>query len=227
MTSTEGSTGLGIREGVTPFDIGENSLASFDHPDGTYRVTVKDASEPITSLGEFVRTAYAVGIRADVVEMTEPGTIVGALCLGPADGEEGPAGYGFFVDPGGDYFIIGREDPSGRVEFLKEGTDERIETVQRMSIVCVPNEIDPAFGGSIDVTVIGYANGLEVATTEDPDGYHRNVYAGLTVVTEKPGTEVRFTRVRARVPERQMGALRGQRAAAPNVNARGEGLSLA
>jgi hypothetical protein len=133
--------------------------------------------------------------------MTEPGTFVGAACLGPAEAEDGLAGYGFYVEPGGD-FILGRQDPSGKVEFLKQGSDARIETVERVSIKCVPNDIGPAFAGSTDVTVTGYANGLEVVTTEDPDGYYTYVYAGLTINSEKAGTEVRFTRVWHECPTR-------------------------
>ncbi len=183
-----------FREGVEPFEIVESSVATLDHPDGTYRVTVKDTDGPITSLGEFARTAYAIGIRAEVVEITEPGTTVGATCLGPAaEGVEGLAGYGFFVEPGGD-FILGRQDPGGGIEFLKQGTDARIETVRRVSVKCVPD-----LGG--DVTLIGFANGLEIVSAEDPDGYRPYTHAGLFVLTERAGTEVRFTRVWARVPD--------------------------
>lgn len=116
------------------------------------------------------RCPYAVGIRAEVMEITEPGTTVGAMCLGPVEGQDGLAGYGFFLEPGGN-FVLGRQDPSGKVEFLEQGTDARIETVERVSVTCVPNDIDPVSGGSTDVTVVGYANGLEVATTQDQDGY--------------------------------------------------------
>jgi hypothetical protein len=79
--------------------------------------------------------------------MTEPGTAVAALCLGPAgEGVEGLAGYGFWVEPGGD-FVLGRQDPAGSIELLEQGRDARIETVERVSITCVPNEIDPACAG--------------------------------------------------------------------------------
>ncbi len=189
-----------FREEVAPFNIGENSVASFDHPDGTYRITVKEASATASSVGEFIRTAYAVGVRVDVVEMTSDGTAVGAACLGPAEGGKGPAGYAFLVEPGG-VFVLGRLNPSRRIDFLKQDTDERIETVKRVSIECLPKDIGPAFGGSTDVTVTGYANGLEVATTEDQDGYYTYVYAGLYVVAEQTGSEVRFERVSARVPD--------------------------
>lgn len=185
-----------FREGVEPFEINENSTAKSAHVEGTYRLTVKNANESITSLGEFVRTAYAVGIRAEVVEITEPGTTVGASCLGPApEGMEGLTGYGFFVEPGG-HFILGREDPGGRIEFLERGTDTRIETVERVSIICAPG-----LGG--DVSLIGFANGIKIISAEDPDGYRAYTYAGLFVLSERAGTEVRFTRVWARVPDEE------------------------
>ena len=74
-------------------------------------------------------------------------------------------------------------------------------TVERVSIRCSPNEVKPAFGGSTAVTVTGYVNGLEVVTTQDPDGYSTYTAAGLSVQAEQAGTEVRFTRVWARLPD--------------------------
>lgn len=196
-----------FRDEADPFEVGENSFFRGDLFEGTYRITVKSAAantnSSVTSLGDFVRTAYAVGIRAEVVEMTEPGTAVAAMCLGPAtEGAEGLVGYGFWVEPGGD-FVLGRQIPDGSLELLEQGEDTRIETVKRVSIQCVPNEIDPAFGGSTDVTVTGYANGLEIVTTQDSDGYRTYTHAGLTVGAEQAGTEVRFTRALARVPDQQ------------------------
>jgi len=186
-----------FRNGVDPFNLGESSGARFEHVGGTYRVTVKNTDFRLnTSVGEFARTAFAVGIRVEVVEMTRPGTSVGAMCLGPAsDGGDELIGYGFFVEPGGD-FRLERQDSGGEIESLKQGTDARIETVERVSIMCVP-DLDG------DVTLIGFANGLEVAVAEDPDGHHVYTYAGLSVQAEQAGTEVRFTRVLARVPDEE------------------------
>lgn len=118
------------------------------------------------------------------------------MCLGPAsDGGDELIGYGFFVEPGGD-FRLERQDSGGEIESLKQGTDARIETVERVSIMCVP-DLDG------DVTLIGFANGLEVVVSEDPDGHHVYTYAGLSVQAEQAGTEVRFTRVLARVPDEE------------------------
>lgn len=192
-----------FREGIAPFESGQTSSGNrFDHVEGSYRFTIKDVRGPSSSVGEFVRTAYAVGVRAEVVEITERGTTVGAMCLGPAEGEEGPVGYGFFVTPGGEY-ILGRQTPDQRIEFLEQGTDPRIATVERVSVTCVPSGIEPVLGGSTDVTVVGYANGLEVVTTQDPNGYDTYTHAGLSVVADQPGAEVRFTRVLARVPDEE------------------------
>jgi len=187
---------VNFREAVDPFNIGETQGARYDHVAGTYRVTVKNTDFRInTSVGEFARTAYAVGIRAEVVELTKPGTSVGAMCLGPgAEGEDELVGYGFFVEPGGTYSLE-RQDSGGRVESLKQGTDPRIETVERVSIVCSP--VDG------DVTIIGFANGLEVVVAEDRDGHDVYTYAGISVVAEQTGTEVRFKRVLARVPDEE------------------------
>ena len=72
-----------FRERVAPFSVGEISSGSAELVDGTYRLTVAQAGNPLFGVGKFVRTAYAVGIRAEVVELTEPGTWVGPMCLGP------------------------------------------------------------------------------------------------------------------------------------------------
>ena len=185
-----------FRDGVDPFNIGESSGARYDHVAGTYRVTVKNTDFPLnTSLGEFARTAYAVGIRAEVVEMTGPGTGVGVMCLGPAaEGGDELVGYGFFVEPGGDYSLE-RHDSGGGLESLERGTDARIETVERVSIICAPFEDD--------VSLIGFANGLKIVVAEDLNGHDVYTYAGLTVKDGNAGTEVRFTRVSARVPDEE------------------------
>ncbi len=185
-----------FREGVEPFNIGETQGARYDHVAGAYRVMVKNTDYRLnTSVGEFVRTAYAVGIRAEVVEMTKPGTGVGVMCLGPAaGGQDELVGYGFFVEPGGD-FSLERQDPGGMHETLKQGTDARIETVERVSIICAP--------AGADVSLIGFANGLKVVVAEDPEGYDVYTYAGLTVEAEQAGTGVRFTRVWARLPDEE------------------------
>lgn len=190
-----------FRDGVEPFEVYEDSGSKGDHVEGTYRLTVKNADDSTTSLGDFIRTAYAVGVRAEVVEITEPETILAASCLGSVtEGVKGLAGYGFYVRPGGEFALL-RLDPGGNSKVLKDGTDTRVATLKRVSVRCVPNGTNPAFGGSTDVTVTGYANGLEVATFQDLNGYHKYDYAGLTVVAKRAGTEVRFTRVWARVPD--------------------------
>jgi hypothetical protein len=183
-----------FRSGVEPFNLGQTPGAIYEHDAGTYRITVKNTDfHSNTSVGELVRTAYAVGVRAEVVEMTEPGTSVGAMCLGPADGVDGLVGYGFFVEPGGD-FSLERQDSGGVPESLEEGTDPRIGSVDRVSIMCVPNS-----QGS--VSLVGFANGLEVVSAEDRGGYDVYTYAGLSVQTGEAMTEVRFTRVWARLPD--------------------------
>ncbi len=184
-----------FREGVDPFNIGETEGARYDHVAGTYRITVKNTLfETNTSLGEFNRTAYAVGIRAELVEVTKPGTSVGAMCVGPgAEGADELVGYGFFVEAGGKYSLVS-QDSSASWETLEEGTDDRVTTVQRVSIICAP--------AGDDVTIIGFANGLKIVVDEDRDGHDVYTYAGLSVQTE-PGTEVRFTRVVARVPDEE------------------------
>ena len=190
-----------FRERVAPFSVGQNSSGTAELVDGTYRFTVAQAGSPFIGVGRFVRTAYAVGIRAEVAELTEPGTWVGPMCLGPdPEGGQVPVGYGFFVQPGG-VFSLERLGPDGSFNPLEHGTDARIETVERVSIRCSPNEVKPAFGGSTAVTVTGYVNGLEVVTTQDPDGYNTYTAAGLSVQAERAGTEVRFTRVWARLPD--------------------------
>jgi hypothetical protein len=183
-----------FRSGVEPFNLGQTPGALYDHDSGTYRITVMSTDfHSNTSVGEFVRIAYAVGVRAELVKMTEPGTSVGAMCLGPADGADGLVGYGFYVAPGGD-FSLERQDPGGVPELLNEGTDPRIRFVDRVSIMCVPISQG-------NVSLIGFANGLEVVSAEDRDGYDVYSYAGLSVQTDTAMTEVRFTRVWARVPD--------------------------
>ena len=197
-----------FRDRVDPFEVGENSAVRSEHVDGTYRLTVKDTLGPVTSLGELVRTAYAVGVRAEVVEMSEPGTTVGAMCLGPAaEGAPELAGYGFFVEPGGDY-ILGRQDPDARIDFLERGTDARIETVEHVSIICAP-DLDG------DVTLIGFANGLEIVSAEDRGGYTVYTHAGLSVISEQIGAEVRFHASMGAGSRRRMGALNEGVAAPP------------
>jgi hypothetical protein len=182
-----------FRDGVAPFEVYEDSASKGDHVEGTYRLTVKNADDSTTSLGDLIRTAYAVGVRAEVVEITEPETILAASCLGSVtEGVKGLAGYGFYVQPGGEFALL-RLDPGGSSKVLKEGTDARVATLKRVSVRCLPN--------GADVTVTGYANGIEVATFQDPNGYHKYDYAGLTVAAKRAGTEVRFTRVWARVPD--------------------------
>ena len=185
-----------FRDGVDPFNIGESPGAGYERVAGTYRVRVKGTEFRLnTGLGEFVRTAYAVGVRAEVVEMTEPGTSVGVMCVGPAaEGGDELVGYVFLVEPGGN-FSLEREDPDGTFEPLEQGTDARIETIERVSIMCAP--------AGDDVTLIGFANGLEVVVAEDPDGHDVYTYAGLTVEAEQGGSEVRFTRVWAQVPDEE------------------------
>jgi hypothetical protein len=184
-----------FRDGVAPFEVYGDSASKGDNVEGTYRLTVKNADGSTTSLGDFIRRAYAVGVRAEVVEVTEAGTFVGVLCLGPVtEGVKGLAGYGFYVQPGGEFALL-RRDPGGSSKVLKEGTDTRVATLKRVSIRCLPN--------GANVTVTGYTNGLEVATFQDPNGYHKYDYAGLTVGAKRAGTQVRFTRVWARVPDEQ------------------------
>ena len=194
VTLPHGLVDVDFRTGVEPFNLGETQGAMYEHVAGTYRITVKNTDfRSNTSVGEFVRRAYAVGVRAEVVEMTQPGTSAGAMCLGPVEGGEGLVGYGFFVEPGGD-FSLERQDSGGVPGTLDQGTDARIDTVDRVSIMCVPNSHG-------DVLVIGFANGLRIVSAEDRGGYDVYTYAGLSVQTDRAGTEVRFTRVSARVPD--------------------------
>jgi hypothetical protein len=182
-----------FRDGVAPFEVYEDSASKGDYVEGTYRLTVKNADDSTTSLGDFSRRAYAVGVRAEVVEVTEPETLVAALCLGSVtEGVKGLAGYGFYVQPGGEFALL-RLNPGGSSKALKEGTDAQVATLKRVSVRCLPN--------GANVTVTGYANGLEVATFQDPNGYRWYDYAGLAVAAKRAGTEVRFTRVWARVPD--------------------------
>jgi len=169
-----------FREAVDPFNIGESQGAKYDHVAGTYRVRVKNTDFRLnTSVGEFARTAHAVGIRAEVVELAKPGTSVGAMCLGPgAEGEDELVGYWFFVEPGGN-FSLERQDSGGRVESLKQGTDARIETVERVSIICAP--------AGNDVTLVGFANGLKVVVAEDRDGQRRLHIRGYLRVAKQTG----------------------------------------
>ncbi len=183
-----------FRSGVEPFNLGQTSGATYDQIEGTYRITVTNTDyHSNTSVGEFIRTAYAVGVRVELVEITEPGTNVGAMCLGPTDGAGGLVGYGFYVGPSGD-FTLERQDPGGVPETLTDGTAPAIRSVDRVSIMCVP---DPRG----NVLLIGFANGLKVVSAEDRVGYDVYTYAGLSVQTDEAMTEVRFTRVWARVPD--------------------------
>jgi len=186
--------GADFRVGAEPFEVGETSFATFDRVGGTYRITSKVAGQGVTSVGDFVRVAYAVGVRAELVLVTETGTMVGVMCVGPpAGGGEGLVGYGFFVEPGGAYTLT-RQNQDGNNHVLREGTDTRIDNVERVAIMCAPD-----FDGS--VTLLGFANGLMVATADDPEGYTEYTYAGITVKASHEGTVVRFTRVLARVPD--------------------------
>lgn len=180
---------------VEPFEVGENGAARYELVDGTYRIMVKGADEFATSLGDFPRTAYAVGVRAEVIEITDPGLEVAVECRGPGSGGgDELAGYAFHTGPGGDFVLV-RLDPGGGA-ILEDGTDGRIGAIRRVSILC-----EPGLDGNVSVT--GFVNGFPVAMAEDQDGYDAYTYAGLTVRAERAFSDVRFTRVWARVPDRE------------------------
>jgi hypothetical protein len=188
-----------FRKGVEPFNPAADSFARYDSVEGTFVLT-SEANRPIMSVGEFGRAADAVGIRAEFVEMAEPGTFVGVMCLSPAEGEGAFAGgrflsgYGFLVEPGG-HFILARQDPDGSLSSLQQGTDARIDKIQRVSVKCVREHGD--------VSLTGFANGLEVVMAAAPDRFGAYTHAGLIVVAQQAGSEVRFTRVLARVPDKE------------------------
>ncbi|MGZ4115348.1 MAG: hypothetical protein ACXVQT_09765 [Actinomycetota bacterium] len=187
---------------LAPFVAWENRAGRADAVDGTYRLTVKEPGTPVITVGRFVRTAYAVGVRAEFSEVTDPGRAIGVGCLGPADDPNADlGGYWFVVQPGGAYTLFVRPIPSGTVRLLEEGRDGRIDAVTRLSIRCVPVGFGGAVGRPSDVNVTGYANGLQIASHRDANGYSSYTYAGLTLLSRKePGAEVRFTRVTAQVP---------------------------
>jgi hypothetical protein len=66
--------------------------------------------------------------------------------------------------------------------------------LERVSVLCAP-------GLDGDVSVVGYADGREITSASDSDGYERYIYAGLVVVADSPGAVVRFSDVMARVPD--------------------------
>jgi hypothetical protein len=126
-------------------------------------------------------------VQADLVEVTQPDIEVGVGCVGPAPNGEGIAGYVFAVAPGGD-FTLYRDDLQ-----VRQGSDPRIRSVLRLSIMCVPGLLR-------GVEVLGLANGLEIVRYHDPQGYSEYTYAMLAVGGE-PGSDARFTSVWARVPD--------------------------
>ena len=176
-----------FRNGAEPFEVGADDLGTYDLVDGTYRVTPKERGSWALTLGELRRRAYALGVQADLVEVSQPGIAVGVGCVGPSPDGEGLVGYLFTVAPGGD-FTLRRNGFS-----VAKGVDPRIHTVRRLGIMCVPD-----LDGS--VFVIGLADGLEVVRYDDPRGLAEYTYALLGVMGE-PGSQVRFTRVWARVPD--------------------------
>jgi hypothetical protein len=183
-----------FRQSADPFEVGQDGSIGYDLSDGSYRVTMNSAGERAISYGELVRTAYAIGVRADVAEVTSPKTRVGVLCGWKT--YEGPAGYAFEVAPGGSFNLW--QIVAGGSQVLDSGTDASITTVERVSITCVP----VSAGGS-DIEVVGYANGSEVARGVDPHGNGKYTWAGLTVVADEEGTEVRFVDASARLPDEQ------------------------
>ena len=174
-----------FRNGSEPFEVGEDEFGSYDLVDGTYRITLK--GRRAATLGELRRRAYALGVQADLVDVTQPGIQVGVGCVGPASSGEGLVAYVFAVAPGG-AFELYRDDL-----LVREGSDPRIQTIRRLSIMCVPGLGD-------DVFVLALANGLEVVRYVDPSGHAVYTYAVLSVSGE-PGAEVRFTGLWARVPD--------------------------
>jgi hypothetical protein len=181
-----------FRNGADPFEVGETASGTFELLTDTYRIEGHDTAGPTTSVGDFERVAHAVGIRVELAEGLEAGTGVGVMCLG-SNAQDALVGYGFFIDGEGQY-ILGRRDPSGRIEFLEQSQDLRINDIQRVSIRCVP-DLDG------DVAVTGWANGLEVVDLVESDGYVEYAYAGIAVLPGRAGDEVRFASVWARVPD--------------------------
>ena len=170
-----------------PFEVGEDGAATYEVVEGTYRITLKRQGAWALTLGELRRRAYAIGVQADLLEVTQPGVRVGVGCVGDTPDGEGLAGYLFAVAPGGDFTLL-RDGLS-----VREGSDPRIESVRRLSIICAPG-----LGG--DVFVVGLANGLEIVRYEDASGLAGYTYAMLGVRGER-GAEVRFTSVWSRVPD--------------------------
>lgn len=175
-----------FRTGAEPFEVGEDPIAIYEVVDGMYRVTLKHAGAGLT-LGNLRRGAYAVGVRAELVEVSDPEIHVGVGCIGDTAEGDGFVGYLFSVAPGG-RFTLDRD-----LQTVREGSDGRIESLRRLSITCVPGT-----GG--EVLVLGFANGIEVARFLDPLGHAGYTYAMLGV-EGAPGTEVRFTSVWSRVPD--------------------------
>jgi uncharacterized RDD family membrane protein YckC len=170
-----------------PFEVGEDGAATYEVVEGTYRITLNRQGAWALTLGELRRRAYAIGVQADLLEVTQPGVLVGVGCVGDTPDGEGLAGYLFAVAPGGDFTLL-RDGLS-----VREGSDPRIETVRRLSVICAPGVGD-------DVFVVGLANGLEIVRFEDASGLAGYTYAMLGVRGER-GAEVRFTSVWSRVPD--------------------------
>lgn len=171
-----------------PFEVGEDGSATYGLVDGTYRVTLKQQGSAFT-LGELRRRAYALGIRADLVEMSQPEISVDLGCIDNAPEGDGVVGYLLSVAPGGE-FALDRDGVT-----VRDGSDPRIRSLQRVSIMCVP-------GAGEDVLVLGFANGIEVVRFHDPFGHAEYTYV-LLGVEGAPGAEVRFTRVWSRVPDEE------------------------
>lgn len=179
-------------ESAEPFEIGATDWATYDLSNGNYRISVTSTLPTLnTSVGEFTRVAFAVGVRAEVVEVTDSESSVGAMCVGEGAGGGGLVGYGAFVRPGGEYSVE-RQDADGSLETLAHGTNERIGGIRRVSIMCVPT--------GATVTILAFANGVQLATVDDDGGYDSYAYAGLSVRAPR-GAVVRFTSASARVPD--------------------------
>ncbi len=161
-----------------------------------YSFLVTRAGTPWHSLVEIERPFAELSIEADAA-LVAPETAVnayyGVSCWASED-----LGYVFALDPVG-RFVIARVDKTGAATgFLARG-----ETLRAITGLGLRNRIRGECAASAFMTRLAlFVNGERVAAARDRRDAKSFETVGLYVVTDAPGTDVRFDNVLVRVPGR-------------------------